>query len=62
MVGEHIAMSAALYYRLLRRKGVTVHGIIDLLIATFCIVNGHRLSAKVCCWVNTSHWNAGLAM
>ena len=43
MVGEHIATSAALYYRLLRRKGVTVHGTIDLLIATFCIVNGHQL-------------------
>ncbi len=43
MVGEDIATSAALHYRLLRRRGVTIRGTVDLLIGTFCIVNGHEL-------------------
>ena len=43
MVGETVASQAAFNYRLLRRLGVTVHGTVDLLIGTFCIVNGHQL-------------------
>jgi len=43
MVGEAVAAQAAFNYRLLRRQGVTVRNTVDLLIATFCIVNGHQL-------------------
>jgi len=43
MVGETVAAQAALNYRLLRRQGITIRNTIDLLIATFCIVNGHQL-------------------
>lgn len=42
MVGERAASQAAHFHRLLRRDGVTV-GVVDLLIATFCIVNRHLL-------------------
>lgn len=42
MVGEQAASRAALYYRLLRQRGVTA-GTVDLLIATFCVANRHRL-------------------
>jgi predicted nucleic acid-binding protein len=43
MVGETVAAQAAYNYRLLRRQGVTIRNTVDLLIATFCIVNGHQL-------------------
>jgi predicted nucleic acid-binding protein len=43
MVGEQVAVRAALHYRVLRRKGITVRNMADTLIATFCIVNRHRL-------------------
>lgn len=43
MVGRDIAAQAAANYRTLRGLGVTVRSTIDLLIGTFCIVNGHRL-------------------
>ena len=43
MVGETVAAQAAFNYRLLRRQGVTVRNTVDLLIATFCITNGHQL-------------------
>ena len=43
MVGEAVAAEAAFNYRLLRRQGVTVRNTVDLLIATFCITNGHQL-------------------
>jgi predicted nucleic acid-binding protein len=39
MVGVPNALAAAANYRALRRKGVTVRGTIDCLIATFCIEN-----------------------
>jgi predicted nucleic acid-binding protein len=39
MVGREIALEAAGHYRALRRRGVTVRKTIDVLIATFCIVN-----------------------
>lgn len=43
MVGATVAAQAAFNYRLLRRQGITVRNTVDLLIATFCIINGHQL-------------------
>lgn len=41
--GVETAAAAAGHYRELRRRGRTVRGTIDCLIATFCILNGHTL-------------------
>jgi predicted nucleic acid-binding protein len=38
-VGKKCALQAAKNYRFLRSKGKTVHGTVDLLIATWCIEN-----------------------
>ena len=43
MVGEQVVFRAALNYRLLRQRGITIRGMADLLIGTFCILNGHLL-------------------
>lgn len=43
MVGREIAVAAARNFRILRAKGVTPRKTIDVLIATFCIKNGHAL-------------------
>ena len=43
MVGRDVALAAARNYRALRAGGVTVRKTIDMLIATFCLENGHRL-------------------
>lgn len=43
MLDEETAVEAAANYRLLRAKGITVRSTPDLIIATFCIRNGHRL-------------------
>lgn len=43
MVDEALAIEAARFYRLLRARGVTVRKTIDMIIGTFCIVNGHAL-------------------
>ncbi len=43
MVGRDIALTSAGNYRALRARGVTVRKTIDMLIATFCMENGHRL-------------------
>jgi predicted nucleic acid-binding protein len=43
MVGEQVATRAAMHYRALRREGITVRSMADTLIATFCIINRHRL-------------------
>lgn len=43
LVGRDVAVLAAQHYRQLRRQGVTVRKTIDVLIATFCIVNEHAL-------------------
>jgi predicted nucleic acid-binding protein len=39
----NLALAAAANYRALRRRGRTVRGTIDCLIATFCLLNGHTL-------------------
>ena len=41
--GAHLALAAAANYRALRRRGRTVRGTIDCLIATFCLLNAHAL-------------------
>lgn len=43
MVGREIALASSRNYRVLRTKGITVRKTIDMLIATFCIENRHRL-------------------
>lgn len=43
MLDEHVARAAARNFRQLRRLGVTVRKTNDLIIAAFCIENGHAL-------------------
>ena len=43
MVGRDIALASARNFRTLRTRGVTVRKTVDMLIATFCMENGHRL-------------------
>jgi predicted nucleic acid-binding protein len=43
LVGKEIALLAGQNFRLLRREGITVRKTIDVLIATFCIVNDFEL-------------------
>ena len=43
MVGEEIALASVMNYRALRQRGITVGGTIAVIIATFCIENGHVL-------------------
>jgi len=41
--GTDLALSAAGNYRMLRARGHTIRKMIDCLIATFCLFNGHAL-------------------
>ena len=41
--GTRVAIASAENYRLLRDRGLMVRTTIDCLIATFCILEGHRL-------------------
>jgi predicted nucleic acid-binding protein len=41
--GERVARLAALHYRILRGKGITVRSTVDLMIGAFCIMNKHYL-------------------
>jgi predicted nucleic acid-binding protein len=43
MVGLEVAVAAANNYRSLRAMGVTIRKTIDVLIATFCIIENHLL-------------------
>ena len=43
IVGREVALASAANYRLLRRQGITARKTIDVIIATFCIRNGHVL-------------------
>jgi predicted nucleic acid-binding protein len=43
LVGQETALASAENYRLLRHRGVTVRKTIDVIIATFCVRNGHVL-------------------
>ncbi|MGH9742999.1 MAG: type II toxin-antitoxin system VapC family toxin [Candidatus Acidiferrum sp.] len=41
--GLELAIAAANNFRSLREKGLTVRKMVDCLIATFCLANGHTL-------------------
>jgi len=43
IVGEAVAIQAAMNYRTLRGLGITIRKTVDLLIGTFCIENGMPL-------------------
>ena len=41
--GTELALTSAQNFRILRKRGYTVRKIVDCLIATFCIMEGHSL-------------------
>lgn len=43
MLGVEQALRSAAHYRALRKRGITIRKTADVIIATFCIVEGHRL-------------------
>lgn len=43
LAGRRVALAAVRNYRRLRRAGVTIRKTIDVVIATHCIFEGHRL-------------------
>lgn len=43
MLGVENAIRSAEYYRTLRKRGITIRKTVDVIIATFCIVEGHSL-------------------
>jgi predicted nucleic acid-binding protein len=43
LLGREIALASAMNYRALRQRAITVRGTIDVIIATFCVQNGHIL-------------------
>jgi predicted nucleic acid-binding protein len=43
LLGRGIALASAMNYRTLRQRAITVRGTIDVIIATFCVRNGHIL-------------------
>lgn len=43
MLGVEAAVRAAANYRLLRRRGITIRKTADVIIASFCIADGHEL-------------------
>ncbi len=43
MLGVQRAIQAAIYYRTLRKKGITVRNTANAIIASFCISEGHTL-------------------
>jgi hypothetical protein len=43
LLGREIALASVINYRVLRQRAITVRGTIDLIIATYCIQNGHVL-------------------
>ena len=43
MLGQDNAIRSAEHYRALRKRGITIRKTVDVIIATFCIVEGHSL-------------------
>ena len=43
LVGKSVALAAADNYRKLRSRGFTVRKTIDVIIGTYCVLNGHDL-------------------
>jgi len=46
MLGARRAIIAAHSYRMLRRRGITIRKTADVIIASFCIAEGHHLLAS----------------
>ena len=43
MLGQDNAIRSTEHYRALRKRGITIRKTVDVIIATFCIVEGHSL-------------------
>ena len=43
IVGQEVALASAMNDHLLRRRGITTRKTVDVIIATFCVRNGHVL-------------------
>lgn len=43
MLGREVAEQSIAHFRALRRRGVSIRKMVDVFIATFCIVRGHTL-------------------
>ena len=43
MLGQEKAIRSAEHYRALRKRGITIRKTVDVIIATFCIEEGHSL-------------------
>ena len=43
LAGHEVVIAGARNYRLLRSRGATIRTTIDIIIGTFCILNGHEL-------------------
>jgi predicted nucleic acid-binding protein len=43
LAGRAVALASAQNYRRLRQSGITIRRTVDVIIATFCIRNGHVL-------------------
>jgi predicted nucleic acid-binding protein len=43
MLGMDLALKCADHFRALRRRGITIRKTADVIIATFCLENGHAL-------------------
>jgi predicted nucleic acid-binding protein len=43
MLSESLARKAAANHRHLRRLGITVHSIVDMIVGTYCIEGGYAL-------------------
>lgn len=43
LAGREVALAAAMNYRALRARGITVRKTIDMLIGTYCMLAGHEL-------------------
>ena len=43
MAGREVAIQSAANYRRLRRRGVTVHKTMDMLIGTYCLMHDHEI-------------------
>jgi predicted nucleic acid-binding protein len=43
LLGREVALASAINYRALRQRAITIRGTVDVIIATFCIQNGHLL-------------------
>jgi hypothetical protein len=43
LLGAEVALRAVDNYRLLRRRGITARSLVDVIIASFCVLHGYHL-------------------